>query len=122
MPGLPRVAVLAGALAIAALALFMLPALLGVGGSKPTGSATPTASSLIATATPGIASAAVPSQQVYVIKAKDTLSGVAKRFGITLAELLAANPAIKNPDKIALGQQIIIPPPSGGIASPSASP
>ena len=32
MPGLPRLAILAGALGIAALALFMLPALLGIGG------------------------------------------------------------------------------------------
>ena len=122
MPGLPRVAVLAGALVIAAIALFMLPALLGVGGSKPSGSASPTPSSLVATATPGISTAPVASQQIYIIKNKDTLSKVARMFGITLAELLAANPAIKNPDKISLGQQIIIPAPSGGAASPSASP
>ena len=44
-----------------------------------------------------------------MIKQKDTLSKVAKRFGVTLEDLLAANPDIKNPDKISIGQQIIIP-------------
>ena len=62
-----------------------------------------------------------PSAQVYVIKQKDTLSKVAKRFGITIEELLAANPEIKNPDKISIGQQIIIPPPAGDGTTPSAS-
>ena len=52
-----------------------------------------------------------------MIKEKDTLSKVAKRFGITLDELLAANPDIKNPDKISIGQQIIIPHPGRGGAS-----
>ena len=121
LPGLPRAAVLGGALAIAALALFMLPALLGIGGVKPSGSASPSASGPAVTATPGNTTPAAPTPQVYIIKNKDTLSKIAKMFGITLAELLAANPAIKNPDKIALGQQIIIPPPSGGLASPSGS-
>ena len=51
----------------------------------------------------------------------DTLSKVAKRFGITLEELLAANPDIKNPDKISIGQQIIIPIPVEDGAAPSAS-
>jgi nucleoid-associated protein YgaU len=121
MPGLPRVAVFAGAVGIAALALFMLPALLGIGGGG-SSSPSPSGSRPAATATPGIATPALPSAQVYVIKSKDTLSKVAKMFGITLAELLAANPDIKNPDRIALGQQIIIPvPSSGGSAGPSGS-
>jgi LysM repeat protein len=37
---------------------------------------------------------------------------VAKAHGITIEELLAANPAIKNPNKISEGQQITIPAPS----------
>ena len=56
-----------------------------------------------------------------MIKEKDTLSKVAKRFGITLDELLAANPDIKNPDKISIGQQIIIPLPAEDGAEPSES-
>jgi hypothetical protein len=120
MPGLPRIAVLAGALGIAALALFMLPALLGIGGGgKPSGSASPSAP--VATPSAEVTPVPAPTAQVYVIKQKDTLSKVANRYGITLDELLAANPEIKDPNKISIGQQIIIPLPAGEGASPSAS-
>jgi hypothetical protein len=111
LPGIPRLGVLAGAVAIAALALFMLPALLGIGNGGP--NASPSPSSPIATATPVPTMPPVPTPQVYVIKQGDTLSKVAKRFGITLDELLAANKdTIKNPDKIAIGDEIIIPLPA----------
>lgn len=120
MPGLPRIAVLAGALGIAALALFMLPALLGIGGGgKPGASSSP--SGPVATASAEVTPEPAPTAQVYVIKQKDTLSKVAKAFSLTIEELLAANPDIKNPDKISIGQQIIIPLPSGAGAAPSAS-
>ena len=120
MPGIPRIAVLVGALAIAALALFMLPALLGIGGGgTPTGSQGP--SQPVATPSAEITPQPAPTAQVYVIKQKDTLSKVATRFGITLEDLLAANPDIKNPDKISIGQQIIIPLPSVDEAAPSDS-
>jgi LysM repeat protein len=112
IPGLPRLALLAGALVIAAVVLFMLPALLGIGGGgssspAPSGSgAAPTAS-----ASPTVPPA--PTPQVYVIKEGDTLSKVAKRFGVTLDALLAANKdTIKNADKIAVGDTIIIPIPA----------
>ena len=52
MPGIPRVAVLAGALALAAVALFFLPALFGVGGDDPDSSSAPSASAAVATPTP----------------------------------------------------------------------
>ena len=45
----------------------------------------------------------------YKVKAGDNLSKVAKRFGISLAQLLKANPQIKNPDKIKVGQLINLP-------------
>jgi hypothetical protein len=122
LPGVPRIAVLGGALAIAALALFMLPALLGIGGGTSTGSPSPGASGPVVTLVPTITPVPLPTQQTYVIKKGDTLSKVANAFGITLAELLAANPAIKNPNVVALGQQIVIPAPSGGAVSPSRSP
>jgi hypothetical protein len=121
MPSLPRVAVLAGAIAIAALALFMLPALLGIGGGGGTSSPSPSGSRPVVTAKPTTTTPAPPTAQVYVIKEKDTLSKVAKKFGITLEALLAANPDIKNADKISVGQQINIPTPSGVTASPKGS-
>ena len=124
MPGLPRVAVLAGALAVAALALFFLPALFGVGGD---GDADPTPSptSAVATPTPEPTPPPAPTPQVYVIKEGDTLSKVARSFGLTLDELLAANTeTITDPDRIAVGDEIVIPVPTtdevdGGTASES---
>jgi murein DD-endopeptidase MepM/ murein hydrolase activator NlpD len=45
----------------------------------------------------------------YVVKAGDTLSKIATRNGTTLAELLKANPQIKNPNKIKVGDVVIVP-------------
>ncbi|HEX5601434.1 MAG TPA: LysM domain-containing protein [Pyrinomonadaceae bacterium] len=45
----------------------------------------------------------------YKVKAGDNLSKVAKRYGISLAQLLKANPQIKNPDRIKVGQLINLP-------------
>lgn len=45
----------------------------------------------------------------YVVKAGDTLSKIAKRNGITLAQLLKLNPSITNPNKIKVGDKINIP-------------
>ena len=45
----------------------------------------------------------------YKIKPGDTLSKVAKRNGISLAQLLKANPQITNPDKIQVGQVVNLP-------------
>lgn len=46
--------------------------------------------------------------RTYVMKSGDTLSAVAASFGVTVAELLAANPGL-NPDTIAVGAEIKIP-------------
>jgi LysM repeat protein len=46
------------------------------------------------------------------IKSGDTLSQIAKKEGMTLKALLAANPSIKNANQIRVGQNIIIPPKS----------
>ena len=43
------------------------------------------------------------------IKSGDTLSGIAKRNGTTVAKLLAANPSIKNANSIKAGQSINLP-------------
>ena len=50
-----------------------------------------------------------PSQQTYKVKQGDTLSTIAKRFGVTVDQILAANKNIKNPNKIAVGDVIVIP-------------
>lgn len=44
----------------------------------------------------------------YTVVSGDTLSGIARKHGITLAALLKLNPSIKNPDLIYPGQKIRI--------------
>jgi LysM repeat protein len=112
LPSIPRVAVAFAGLIAAALLLFFIPPMfIRPGGEVDTGgAATPSPSgepsaSLAPTPIPA------PTPQVYVIAAGDTLSKVAQSFGLTLAELLAVNPSIKDPDKISIGDEIIIPAP-----------
>lgn len=45
----------------------------------------------------------------YVVKAGDTLSKIATRNGITVAQLLKLNPSITNPNKIQVGDLVNIP-------------
>ena len=45
----------------------------------------------------------------YTVKKGDTLSGIAKTYGVTVDAILALNPSIKNPNQIYVGQIIKIP-------------
>lgn len=45
----------------------------------------------------------------YIVKKGDTLWGIAKRFGVTLNALIAANPQIKNPNLIYSGNRVHMP-------------
>lgn len=126
LPALPRVAVLFGALIIAAVALFFLPALLGIGGPDTPGASTsPSASIAAPTATPAPTPEPEPTPQTYTIKQGDTLSKIATAFGVTVDQLLAANAdTIEDANKIAVGDVIIVPAalpdevPDGGSAAP----
>lgn len=51
--------------------------------------------------------------QTYVVESGDFPGTIAEKFGITVAELLAANPGI-NPTNLQIGQVLNIPAPSGG--------
>ena len=117
MPGLPRLGIMVAALALAALVLFVGPGLFGLFGDDDNGGgaldASPSPTIAAESSSPEPTVAPAPTQQVYVIKSGDTLSKVATRFNVTLDELLDANKdTIKNPDRIAVGDEIIIPPPS----------
>lgn len=129
LPDVPRVALAFGALIVAALVLFFIPPLLihpaGTGavltpGPSDLASVDPSAS-LLPTPMPS------PTAQTYAIQAGDVLSKVAAKFGISLKDLLAANPSIKNPDKVSIGQVITIPVPAssvivdGGSAAPASA-
>ena len=54
----------------------------------------------------------------YTVKAGDTLSKIASRNGITLAQLLQANPQVKDPNKIGVGDVLNLP---GGSSVPVGS-
>lgn len=49
------------------------------------------------------------SRRTYVVQRGDTLSGIARRFGVSLSALIRANPQIDDPDRIFPGQVINIP-------------
>ncbi len=110
---LPPLLVAVLALALAAAVLFALPGLLGFGnpsaGATPTprGSALPTSLlSLPPTPVPA------PTQQTYTVQSGDTMSRIADRFSVPLADLIAANAeTIPNPDQLQIGQTVIIPVP-----------
>jgi LysM repeat protein len=124
MPAVPRIAVGLLALVVAAVLVFMIPALFfskaAPGASSSASASIAPSVSLVPTAT------AAPTQTTYTIAKGDNLSKIAKKFGVTQAQILTANPQIKDPNKIKIGDVIIIPLaiPSEIIdsTSPSASP
>jgi LysM repeat protein len=116
LPGLPRLGVMAAALGIAALALFFLPSILDLfgGGTGGTGSngESPGPSTPVESVVPSPTVPPVPTPQVYVVKSGDTMSKIANKFNVSIDELIAANEDnIKDPDKISIGDQVIIPVP-----------
>ncbi|HEY9054953.1 MAG TPA: LysM peptidoglycan-binding domain-containing protein, partial [Rectinemataceae bacterium] len=58
---------------------------------------------------------------LYTVKANDTLGAIAKRFGTPLSLVIQVNPGLK-PDRISIGQKLIIPRIGAGASSPSQSP
>lgn len=59
--------------------------------------------------TQGAATAATDSTEIYLVKKGDTLWGIANRYGVTLTELIASNPQIKNPNLIYPGDRVKLP-------------
>lgn len=62
-----------------------------------------------------------PTAHPYRVRGGDTLYTIARRFGLTIGQLLAANPDITDPDRIAVGQVIIIPPPDAPDTGPNSA-
>jgi len=56
--------------------------------------------------------AAQAGATVHVVAAGETLSAIAARYGVTTAALVEAN-KLDNPDRLAIGQRLVIPPRAG---------
>ncbi len=111
--GIPRPALYALVVLLVGVALFATPALLrGLGGGGDGASPTPAASaSVVPTVQPSPTPVPSPEQVVHTVKSGDTLSKIAAQYGVTVDQILEANPSIKNPNSIAIGDQIVIPQP-----------
>lgn len=55
------------------------------------------------------------SGSIYVVKKGDTLGAISARFGVSVADMVKANPFIKDPDKIYIGAKLTIPTKSEAI-------
>ena len=71
---------------------------------------------MVATA---VAGQTIKWQELYKVKKKDTIYGIAKKYNITIDELISANPAMQKPDyTLQKGDQLLIPYPA---AKPAAT-
>ena len=104
---------------LAALFLFFFgPMILGFGSKDPGTGANPTPRpTVVATDSPEPTTPPPPTPRIYTVARGDTISKIAAKFKITAEVLLAANPQIKNPDKIKIGDKITIPVPVEGAGS-----
>ena len=57
----------------------------------------------------------------YIVVQGDTLSGIAKKFGVSVKAIEAANPGVE-PTKLKIGQKLSIPAATGGAAALAPSP
>ena len=110
-------------LSLAVVAVILAPSLLGGGGGpRPTlppvgGSPSPPAGQPMPS--PGRTPTPVPSQRLYTVQSGDTLFSIARSFGLTVEQLLAANPQVTNPDLVQIGQVLIIPDDDFGLFTPA---
>lgn len=64
-----------------------------------------------ATAAPSVVQPPASGGEIYTVKAGDTLFTIAQQYGTTVRAIQQAN-NLSNPNRLSVGQQLIIPPPS----------
>jgi LysM repeat protein len=110
----------AAALAVAVVVGFVAPGCGVIGGDdKAKTTTTPLPALPAPTTAPTTTTTTVP--QEYIVQAGDSLTKIAKMFGVTVASLVAAN-QLANPDKIEEGQRLKIPPPTTTTSAGGAGP
>jgi LysM repeat protein len=77
------------------------------------------AASTTQAAVPETATAGTEGGQTYIVAEGDTLGAIALRFDTTVDALVQAN-GITDPNRVTVGQELVIP--GAGAASPSPSP
>lgn len=92
------------------------PAPVYAGTLKPYRTATPLPPTPTSAFSPTPLPSLTPTPQIYTVVKGDDLFGIALRFGVTLAELKAANPKV-DPRIISIGTKLIIPQRSGSSVS-----
>jgi LysM repeat protein len=114
-------------LALAVVVIILAPSLLGFldGGAPATtapagGLPSPTAAA--PSPSPAVTPTPSPEPRTYTVQAGDTLFSIARRHGLTVEQLLAANPQVTNPNLVQIGQVLVIPEDDFGLFTPSPRP
>jgi len=80
---------------------------------NPRAAANAAADRSIAADNPGTPAPPVDNTHDYVVKRGDTLSQIAQRNHVSVKDMMDANPGIRNPNALAVGQDLKIPEPTG---------
>ncbi|MDQ3870136.1 MAG: LysM peptidoglycan-binding domain-containing protein, partial [Chloroflexota bacterium] len=106
--GVPGILIALAVVAVMAAIVFLLPGLLA-GPSRRATEPTPTARAQQTALPAGATPAPNATSRSYTVARGDTVERIARRFNITVRELLAANPRITDPNRIRIGDRLTIP-------------
>ncbi len=84
---------------------------------RPTATPRPTPTAAPVTPPPPGEVAVTPTPIIYIVEANDTLIPIANKFGVSVADIIAANGGL-DPARLQIGQRIVIP---SGASNPLAS-
>lgn len=90
--------------------------------AQPAATAVPTATAAapVPEATAGPARATAAGPKIHVVQAGETLSAIARKYGVSVGDLVAAN-GLGSPDVIRVGVRLLIPAQSGTASDGSAT-